>query len=104
MSEVQSRPRGRGATRGRGGHSSRGGRTSRNIKPEVDTTPSFENEGEIGQLKKKHASNLNTLRELFPTWTDEDLVFAMEDADGDLTVTIERISEGGRALPAFVWC
>ncbi|KAK2732943.1 RNAPII degradation factor [Myotisia sp. PD_48] len=104
MSEVQSRPsaaRGRGSARGgRGGHISRGGRggaSSRSAKPtgqESLETPSYEDEGEIGLLKKKHANSLSTIRELFADWTDEDLVFALEDADGDLELAIERITEG----------
>lgn len=56
--------------------------------------PSYEDEGEIGQLKKKHANSLSTIKELFTDWTDEDLVFALEDADGDLEIAIERITEG----------
>ena len=39
------------------------------------------------------------LKELFPDWTDADLVLAIEEADGDLERTVERISEGER-LPA----
>lgn len=34
------------------------------------------------------------LKELFPDWTDADLVLAIEDSDGDLERTIEKISEG----------
>ncbi|KAK2855616.1 hypothetical protein FQN49_005013 [Arthroderma sp. PD_2] len=107
MSEVQSRPsasRGRGSARGgRGGHISRGGRggartttaksASQEIADQTNTT-SYEDEGEIGQLKKKHAGSLSTIKELFADWTDEDLVFALEDANGDLEVAIERITEG----------
>lgn len=103
MSEAQSgRPsalRGRGSARGgRGGYSSRGGRggprhaksdNQENIPP-----PSFEDEGEIGELKKKHGSKITTVKELFPDWTDEDIVFALESTDGDLEATIERITEG----------
>ncbi|KAL1953951.1 hypothetical protein VTO42DRAFT_1997 [Malbranchea cinnamomea] len=103
MSEIQSRPagsRGRGSARGgRGGHSSRGGRggAPRSTKPgsqENIPPASYEDEGEIGQLKKKYANTLPTIKELFPDWTDDDLVFALEDADGDLETAIERITEG----------
>ncbi|ODH23743.1 hypothetical protein ACO22_05362 [Paracoccidioides brasiliensis] len=100
MSEVQSRPsapRGRGSARGgRGGYSSRGGRSSKptNANSENAPTPSYEDEGEIGQLKKKHAASLITIKELFADWTDEDLVFALEDANGDLEIAIERITDG----------
>ncbi|KKZ65265.1 hypothetical protein EMCG_08872 [[Emmonsia] crescens] len=100
MSEVQFRPsgsRGRGSARGgRGGYSSRGGRPSKSTKADSENMPqpSYEDEGEIGQLKKKHANSLSTIKELFTDWTDEDLVFALEDADGDLEIAIERITEG----------
>lgn len=101
MSEVQSRPtasRGRVSARGgRGGYSSRGGRGgSRSTKP--DATDAFEDEGELGQMKKKYSDTLPMLNELFPDWKDEDLVFALEDADGDLEQSIDRISEGSWAL------
>lgn len=104
MSEVQSRPsapRGRGSARGgRGGYSSRGGRGGSRSSNKIDTTEnvapasSYEDEGEIGQLKKRHSSNLPPLKELFPDWTEDDLVFALEDANGDLESAIERITEG----------
>ncbi|KAJ5429786.1 Ubiquitin system component Cue [Penicillium cf. griseofulvum] len=54
---------------------------------------SFE-EGEIGQMKKKYSDTLPTLKEMFPDWKDEDLVFALEDSNGELLEAIERISEG----------
>lgn len=107
MSEVQTRPsgpRGRGSARGgRGGYSSRGGRAGHRHmngeKPNVEPEPTYEDEGEIGQLKKQYGSKVNTVQELFPDWTDEDIVFALEETDGDLASTIDRISEG-LAIPA----
>lgn len=106
MSEVISRPsapRGRGSHRGgRGGYSSRGGRGGpRSSKPDSleNTAPtSYEDEGEIGQLKLKYATELPTLKELFSDWTDEDLVFALEDANGVLETAIEHISEGESSI------
>lgn len=103
MSEVQSgrpsAPRGRGSARGgRGGYSSRGGRGGiRNPKSDNQENlqpTSFEDEGEIGELKKKYASKVSTIKELFPDWTGEDIVFALDSTDGDLEGTIERITEG----------
>lgn len=99
MSEVQTRPsasRGRVSARGgRGGYSSRGGRGgSRSAKADTSDQTTFEDEGEIGQMKKKYSNDLPTLKELFPDWTDEDLVFALEDADGVLEDAVERITEG----------
>jgi hypothetical protein len=95
MAEPQARsgPRGRGAGRsGRGGF--RGGRQRPTSTKDANPMPSYEDEGDIGQLKKQYASELGTIREMFPDWTDEDLVFALEETDGDLEATIERISEG----------
>ena len=113
MSEVQSRPtnpRGRGSSRGtgRGGYSSRGGRGgSRQIngtKPDIAAeVPSHDEEGEIGQLKKKYASKVNTVKEMFPDWTDEDIVYALQEADGDLESTIDRISEGEKTINSQKW-
>ena len=101
MSEVQSRPpayRGRASRGGRGGHSFRGGRSGggRSYAPAENGAQesSYEQEGEIGLMKKKYSSTLPTLKELFPDWTDDDLVFALEDADGDLESAVDHITEG----------
>ena len=102
MSEVQPRPsapRGRGSGRGgRGGYNSRGGRSgprpTNGEKSDAPSTPSYEDEGELGQLKKQYASKLNTIKEMFPDWTDVDIVFALQETDGDLEGTVDRISEG----------
>lgn len=98
MSEVQSRP---AATRGRGSHRGgrgglRGGRgASKNTKSDTENVqPSFEDQGEIGELMKKHGSNVPTLQELFPDWTDEDAVFALEETEGSLHSAIEGITSG----------
>jgi hypothetical protein len=104
MSEVQSRPsapRGRGSARGgRGGFSSRGGRgaprPANGEKSGIPSTPTYEDEGEVGKLKKQYASKLSTIKEMFPDWTDEDIVFALQETDGDLEGTIEQITEGSR--------
>ena len=45
-------------------------------------------------MKKKYSTTLPTLKELFPDWTDDDLVFALEDADGDLENAVDHITEG----------
>jgi len=102
MSEVQSRPaapRGRGSARGgRGGFSSRGGRGGRGHATNGDktdsTTAPIEDDGEVGQLKKKYGSKVTTIKEMFPDWTDEDVVFALQETDGDLETTVDRITDG----------
>lgn len=101
MSEVQSRPaapRGRGSSRGgRGGYSARGGRGGRAHTTNGDhatSHPSIEDESEVGQLKKLYGSKVSTIKEMFPDWTDEDIVFALQETDGDLETTVERITDG----------
>ena len=101
MSEAQSRPaRGRTTARGGrgGGYGSRGARNTNgdSASSKIDTSAE---QGELGELKKRYSSQLTTLKELFPDWSDADLVLAIEEADGDLERTVERISEGER-LPA----
>ena len=100
MSEVQSRPaRGRSTARGggRGGHGSRGPRSNKQTNGDhvasnaIDTSA---DQGELGELKRRYQSQLTTLKELFPDWADADLVLAVEESDGDLSTTIEKISEG----------
>jgi hypothetical protein len=111
MSEVQSRgpaPRGRGAGRGgRGGYSSRGGRGgvrhTNGDAAEAQSAPSYEDEGELGQLKMQYASKLSTIKEMFPDWTDEDIVIALQESEGDLEGTIDRISEGTACI-VFLYC
>lgn len=97
MSEVQSRPaapRGRGS-RGRGGYSSRGGRGGRShaTNGDKENVP-IEDDGEVGQLKKKYGDKVSTIKEMFPDWKDEDIVFALEETDGDLVTTVDRITTG----------
>ncbi len=103
MSEVQQRPsapRGRSSARGgRAGFGSRGGRGGRGHATNGDRSEStnpiaIEDEGEVGQLKKKYGSKVGTIKEMFPDWTDEDAVFALQETDGDLETTVERITDG----------
>lgn len=95
MQSRPSAPRGRGSHRGgRGGF--RGGRgASKNTKSDGENAgQSLEDQGEIGELKMRHGSKVSTVRELFPDWTDEDVVFALEETGGDLESTVERITNG----------
>ena len=48
-----------------------------------------------------YASKLGTIKEMFPDWTDEDLVFALQETSGDLERTIDRISEGTCSAPTY---
>jgi hypothetical protein len=107
MSEVQSRPaatRGRGSARGgRGGgfaRSARGGRghATNGDKLEISAPKSIEDDGEVGQLKKQYGDKVTTIKEMFPDWTDEDIVFALQETEGDLMTTVDRITDGKSSL------
>lgn len=60
---------------------------------------SLEDQGELGLLKKKYQSELPLLKDVFADWTDEDLVFALQESNGDVQSTIEKIAEGKSASP-----
>jgi len=99
MSEIESRPtRGRSSTRGgrgsygRGGP--RGGRSHVNGHATEPVEESIEDQGELGEMKKKYQSELGMLKDMFPDWTDTDLVFALEEAEGDIPATVDKITQG----------
>lgn len=101
MSEVDTRPapsRGRSSVRGgRGGFGRggpRGGHRPTNGTSTYQQEPSLDDQGELGDMKKQYSSQLPMLKDMFPDWTDVDLVFALQETDGDLPLTIERITEG----------
>ncbi|KAK5169876.1 RNAPII degradation factor [Saxophila tyrrhenica] len=104
MSEVDSRPpanRGRSSHRGGRAGAGRGGPRGGSRKPANGTTAdtfaaeeSLEDQGELGEMKKKYASELSMLKDMFPDWTDVDLVFALQEADGDIPSTVDKITQG----------
>jgi hypothetical protein len=107
MSDVQARPaasRGRGSSRGgRGGFTSRGGRnasrsaaTNGDSKHDLESNalPTLEDQGEIGELNKAFGSKVSLIKEVFPDWSEVDILYALKETDGDETSTIERIADG----------
>lgn len=111
MSETSTRhsgPRGRGFGRGggRGSFSNRGGRggsrTTNGTQPDVVDPHNLEEEGEIGELKGKYGSKIGTIKEMFPDWTEQDVAFALDETNGDLESTVERISEGNVPLDCSI--
>lgn len=107
MSEVQARPaatRGRGSAvrGGRGGFSSRGGRNpSRSAntngdakhEPEVTALPTLD-DPEVAHLKDAYGTKLPIVKELFPDWSDVDILYGLQETDGDEALTVERIADG----------
>lgn len=100
MSEATTRSgasRGRGSSRGgRGGFSSRGGRSS---KPNGDSndalTPSaFDEDEDIAGLRKLYGSKVEPIKDMFQGWSDVDILYALQEADGDPNLAVERIAHG----------
>ncbi|CAI2165008.1 16949_t:CDS:2 [Funneliformis geosporum] len=52
---------------------------------------------EVKHLKSLYKKELSTLQELFPNWTEADLLFALQEVKGELEATITRITEGHAA-------
>ncbi|KAI8324581.1 hypothetical protein GQ54DRAFT_59498 [Martensiomyces pterosporus] len=71
--------------------SSRGGKYSR---ASAASSSSAEESAEFKALRSKYSSILKTLHEMFPDWTDADLLYAIQEADGNLETTIAHIAEG----------
>ncbi|CEJ00601.1 hypothetical protein RMCBS344292_14653 [Rhizopus microsporus] len=51
-------------------------------------------QNDLKKLKSKYSAKLPTLKVLFSDWSDDDLLFVLEEANGDLDLAIDRISEG----------
>ena len=99
MSEVISRPsaaRGRGSGRGgRGGFAGRGGRrTNGDHKPEESLGAFDDDGGDIGELRKQYGDKTSVIREMFPDWSEVDVLFALQETNGDQNEAVTRIAEG----------
>ena len=88
--------------RGRGGYSaSRGGvgaATKSTQEPSdwaaQEDPSSADTTEEVAQLKIKYSNQLKSLKEIFPDWTAEDLVYTLQEADGDIELATDRIAGG----------
>ncbi|KAI5466007.1 hypothetical protein BGZ63DRAFT_420532 [Mariannaea sp. PMI_226] len=102
MSEVTSRSsasRGRGSGRGgRGGFAGRGGRRPNGDKADHKADESlgaFDDEGgDIGELRKQYGDKTSVIREMFPDWSEVDVLFALQETNGDENEAVTRIAEG----------
>lgn len=54
-----------------------------------------DDDGDVSQLRKQYGnSKLDAIKELFPTWSDADILYALKETDGDVEVAVNRIAEG----------
>jgi hypothetical protein len=49
---------------------------------------------EVKHLKSQYKNELTKLQELFTEWSEADLLFALQENQGELELTINRIMEG----------
>ena len=102
MSETTSRApasRGRGSGRGgRGGFAGRGGRRANGDKSDSKSTEesfgAFDDDGELAELRKKYGDKTGVIREMFPDWSEVDVLFALQETNGDQTEAVTKIAEG----------
>jgi hypothetical protein len=113
-SEVQTRPSGPRGGRssgrgGRGGFSSRGGArsskrdaaTNGDSKHEADDA-ALDDQGEIGELKRAYGSKTAMIKEMFPDWSENDILFALKETDGDENLTVTRMADGTQDPPTTI--
>ncbi|KAI0889337.1 uncharacterized protein GGS22DRAFT_153665 [Annulohypoxylon maeteangense] len=102
MAEVQARsqaPSSRGRGGGRGGRAGFGSRGPANRRTNGDKfstldATSLDDDGDVSQLRKQYGLKLDTIKELFPTWSDADILYALKETDGDVEVAATRIADG----------
>jgi hypothetical protein len=90
----------RGGRRGGFGPSRGGIGATKNSPPESsdwaaqEDNASTDTSEEVTQLKAKYSNELKSLKEIFPDWTAEDLVFALQEVDGNIELATDRIAGG----------
>lgn len=79
-------------------NSSRGSNKRGNTNRRNQTKQSNETKIVTEALNTESGGNtgiqISQLKEVFPLWSEDDLLFAIQDADGDIELAIARISEG----------
>lgn len=102
MSEATSRSaasRGRGSGRGgRGGFAGRGGRRANGDKADVkssdDSAGAFDDDGDFAELRQKYGDKTSIIQEMFPDWSEADILFALQETNGDQTEAATKIADG----------
>ncbi len=82
-------------------------RSSRNVAPAENptsptSTPNVNESDEFRALRRKYAEKLTTIKEMFPAWSDEDILSLLGEVNGSLEVAVTRISEGEFLASIFV--
>ena len=56
--------------------------------------PAAEETELVRALREKYPTQLAMLSELFPEWTDEDLLMVLQESGGEVELAVGRISDG----------
>lgn len=106
----QGATRGRGANRARGGFRGRGSSRAHFAKGSSSqsvSTPGFEDDteedSEVTEMRKKYGDSVKMLQEIYPDWTQVDLLYTLREASGDIETAVTRISDGKWAPSRPVW-
>ncbi|KAJ8099148.1 hypothetical protein POJ06DRAFT_256123 [Lipomyces tetrasporus] len=110
MADVQSRPShrtsrgGYHSSRGRSSYTSRGSAPSSRsnataLSDDISSEPatmssSASVDDTIQSLKAQYSAGLELLSELFPDWSEEDLLYLLSETSGDVEIAVTRITEG----------
>jgi hypothetical protein len=95
MSETAARGRGRGrGSTFRGPPRGRQAASSNATAHASLATGDDDDSAELKELSAKYGSSLSVIQEIYPSWSAQDLLFTLKDANGDLETAIARISEG----------
>lgn len=65
-------------------------------------TPAIDESPELKALRDKYGSKLATLKDIYSTWSDEDLLSVLGEVNGNVDTAAERIVEGESLLRALV--
>ncbi|CAI4217146.1 unnamed protein product [Parascedosporium putredinis] len=60
-------------------------------------TPSpaaFDEDGDIAELRKLYGSKVRPIKDMFEGWSEVDILYALQEAEGDEGLAVERIAHG----------
>ncbi|OAQ95990.1 hypothetical protein LLEC1_01665 [Akanthomyces lecanii] len=59
-----------------------------------DSPTAFDDDGDLGELRKLYGDKTSVIREMFPDWSEADVLFALQETNGDQSEAVTRIAEG----------
>lgn len=59
-----------------------------------DNLGTFEDEGEFAELRQQYGGKTSVIREMFPDWSEADILYALKETNGDETEAVTRMADG----------